>query len=149
MRFRFSSRDQQRGVSLIEVLVAVVVLSLGVLAMAGLQLSSLRGSQGALLRSQAATLTTDMIERMRSNLNNANTYAIAFGAGDPTGTTVRDIDIRDWRARVRSLPGGRGEIEIDLANERAIVRVEWDDRRAGGAQQQVHAVEVRLWNQDL
>jgi type IV pilus assembly protein PilV len=134
---------------LIEVLVAVVVLSLGVLAMAGLQLSGLRTSQGAHYRAQAATLTSDMVERLRSNLPNANTYAFSFGATVPTGSALRDVDIRDWMTRVRTLPAGRGQIVVDTTNERATVSVEWDDRRAGGAQQQVYTVSVRLWNQDL
>lgn len=134
----------QRGVSLIEVLVAIFVLSLGVLAMAGLQLSSMRTSQGALLRSQAATLATDMADRMRANLTGAATYVIGETDADPTGTTIRDVDLRDWRMRVRALPNGRSSVAFN--DPVATIRVVWDDRRAGGGADEALELVVRLRN---
>ncbi len=57
----------QQGTSLFEVLIAVLVLSIGLLGVASLQLYGLRYNQGAYLRSQATMLAYDMVDRMRSN----------------------------------------------------------------------------------
>lgn len=139
---RIGRSHRQRGVSLIEVLIAIFVLSLGVLAMAGLQLSSMRTSQGALLRSQAASLATDMADRMRSNFTGAASYVIGFADADPTGSTVRDVDLRDWRMRVRALPNGRSSVAFN--DPVATIQVRWDDRRAGGGVDETLELVVRL-----
>jgi|GEM_PF-166173 len=68
------SCQNQQGLSLIEVLVAIIVLSIGLLGLAGLQLSSLRNSNSAYLRSQAIVLSGDIIDRMRANI-------VGFNAG--------------------------------------------------------------------
>jgi type IV pilus assembly protein PilV len=58
---------QQEGLTLTEILVAVVVLSIGLLGMAGIQMKGLRGSHNTFLRSQATALATDLAERIRAN----------------------------------------------------------------------------------
>ena len=131
---------------MIEVLVAIVVLSLGLLGMAGLQASGLRTSQSAFYRAQAAQFTNDMAERMRANLGDARNYSIAMGASAPTGTTVRDRDRADWLARLATLPGGDGSIAVDLANNTVTIAVQWDDSRAGGATNANYTLLTRLWN---
>ena len=57
----------QRGVSLLEVLVAVVILSVGLLGLAGLQLSALRNNQSSAERSNAVMLTYSILEAMRAD----------------------------------------------------------------------------------
>jgi type IV pilus assembly protein PilV len=65
---RFSNRDNsQGGFTLLEVLIAIVVLALGLLGLAGLQAASLRNNHSAYLRSQATLLAYDMADRMRAN----------------------------------------------------------------------------------
>jgi type IV pilus assembly protein PilV len=66
-----SLRRRARGVSLIEVLVSLVILSVGVLAVVGLQLVSKRNNADAGQRSIAAQLAYDMAERMRANASTA------------------------------------------------------------------------------
>ena len=66
-RARRSGRAAQRGLGIIEVLVALVVVSLGVLGVAGLQLTGMKHSAGSLYRAQALSLAEDMAERMRLN----------------------------------------------------------------------------------
>ena len=61
------SRAAQRGLTLIEVMVAVLVMSIGLLGMASLQLNALRGNTGAFWRSQATWFAYDMSDRLRSN----------------------------------------------------------------------------------
>ena len=66
-RVRGSERRAQRGLGLIEVLVAVVVVSLGVLGMASLQLTGMKHSTGSYHRANALMLAEDMASRMRIN----------------------------------------------------------------------------------
>jgi len=140
------SRSYQRGLSMIEVLVAVVIISLGLLGMAGLQASGMRTSQSAFYRAQAAQFTNDMAERMRANLGDARNYTLALTATAPTGTSVRDRDRADWLARVATLPAGDGSIAVDLANNTVTIAVQWDDTRAGGAANANYTLVTRLWN---
>lgn len=64
---RIGRRDVQGGVSLIEVLVAVLVFSIGLLGLAALVIVSLRSTQTAYLRTQASVLAQGMADRMRAN----------------------------------------------------------------------------------
>jgi type IV pilus assembly protein PilV len=76
---RPSHHHQQRGVSLIEVLVSLFVISVGLLGIAGLQTASIKESLDSAQRSQAMWLINEMVERMR-----ANPEGQASGYGDTT-----------------------------------------------------------------
>lgn len=60
-------RQSHRGFTLIEVLVTVVVVSIGLLGLAGLQINGLRANLSSEARSKATLLASDIIERMRAN----------------------------------------------------------------------------------
>jgi len=62
-----NSAKKQSGVSLIEVLVAVVLISIGFLAVAKMQVAGMRHSQSAYFSSQATMMLKDITDRMRSN----------------------------------------------------------------------------------
>jgi type IV pilus assembly protein PilV len=64
----------QRGFNLIEVLVALVVLSIGLLGIAGLQLSTIRNTQSSLSRSLATTFMNDLAEKIYANTPGALNY---------------------------------------------------------------------------
>lgn len=141
-------RSRQRGLSMIEVLVAIVVISLGLLGMAGLQAAGLRSSHSALHRAQAAQLANDMAERVRANLGQATSYGLTLADSGPSCAGVCGTDITDWLARLRTLPAGDGAIAVDTANEVVTITVQWDDSRAGGAAAATHTLVTRLWNDD-
>lgn len=152
-----SRRAQQsphtsRGFTLVEVLVAVVVLSIGLLGLAGLQLSSLQANQQAYLRSQATVIGQDIVERMRANRDAAlnGEYDVAMGAGAPGGADVAANDLREWlEALENSLPDGDGEIEVDTDGT-AEVTVQWtervrgDDEGGSGTETMTFSTETRL-----
>ena len=79
--------DRQRGFTLLEVLIAVMLLAVGLLGLAGLQAVSLRNNHSAYLRSQATMLTYEIIDSMRTNRSAAQplpgsirrNYDIAIG----------------------------------------------------------------------
>jgi len=121
---------QQAGLSLVEVLVAVVLLSIGLLGLAGLQASGIRVGQSSTHRSQAAQLAHDMIERMRANAASAGAYNLTLGDAAPACASVAACDLRDWRLRLQSLPSGTGAVTV--SGRQATVLVQWDDSRGAG-----------------
>ena len=79
----------QRGVSLVEALVALVVMSIGMLGIAALYIESVKANRGALLRTQAVALVLDMADRIRANRLARGTYALALGAAPPATAELR------------------------------------------------------------
>ena len=122
----------QRGISLLEVLVAIVILSLGLLGITGLQITGLKNSHTAYLRGQAAQYAYDMIDRMRVNRQAAinGNYNLAMGDSDPACGTLATCDQQEWRGQVRGLPDGNGAIAV--ANGKATVTVQWSEASIGG-----------------
>ena len=84
-----SAHRAQRGTTLIETLVALLVLSIGLLGVAALQITSLQNNRGAHMRSQASVLAYAIADRMRANRNVAlaGGYNVVFGATPTGGTT--------------------------------------------------------------
>ena len=121
---------RQAGLSLVEVLVAVVLLSIGLLGLAGLQASGMRVGQSSIHRSQAAQLAHDMIERLRANVPHAGAYQLGLADAPPACTSVASCDLRDWRARLQALPAGTGAVTV--SGQQATVLVQWDDSRGAG-----------------
>jgi type IV pilus modification protein PilV len=78
-----------QGFSLFEVLIALVVLSVGLLGLASLQTNTLKFNQGAYLRTQATNLAYDMADRMRAN--RAAAIANAYDGVD-YATTLPDCN---------------------------------------------------------
>lgn len=112
---------RQRGVSLLEVLISVVVLSIGMLGLAGLQVVSLKNSTSAYQRGLATMLAYDVIDRMRADLPNCASYAVAMGA-DGAG------DVQNWKDGVKAaLPGGNASVVIAAGT--ATITIRWDDNR--------------------
>jgi type IV pilus assembly protein PilV len=82
------AHTRMAGVSIIEALVALVIISVGMLGIAGLYLTSMQAGRSANLRMQAINLTTDMADHIRSNKRGLPSYkASAADKG-----TVHDCD---------------------------------------------------------
>lgn len=117
MKTRLPSRPQPapckaRGFTLVEVLIALLVLSIGMLGIAALYLESLRASRSALVRTQAVTLAADIADRMRANRDPAGIYDCGgtCEAGEG-GNAIAVADLNAWRAAVEAqLPGGLGSV---------------------------------------
>ena len=141
-----------RGFTLLEVLVALLVLSIGLLGLAGMQTLSLKNNNSALMRSQAVVLAYDAIDLMRSNragaLKGSPEGADSVYTTEPVSTVICGVcssdqqaqnDVVAWKQRIiaMQLPDGEGQIEIsDVPGEGVKVRVgvRWDDNRDGDNQ---------------
>ncbi len=140
----------QRGFSLLEVLVAIVILSIGLLGLAGLQATGLQSNHSAYLRTQASILSYDIIDAMRANRDAARDgfYNRALAAAAPANTTtIANQDVTAWLNNLAaSLPAGDGAISVNAANAiiNVTVTVQWDDSRAGGLTNQPFTLQTRL-----
>lgn len=131
-----------RGFTLVEVLVALVVLAVGMLGMAVLLFEGLQGSRSALERTQALNLASDIAERMRANRAAGRAYDTADGTPDPrldaacedaasacAAPAMAGNDLRRWLDAVAAtLPEGRGDVAIEplaASAHRGRITIRW------------------------
>ncbi len=126
-RYSHSPPNRSAGFTLIEVLIAVLVLSIGLLGLAALQTSGLGMNHSAYLRSQATILAADMADRMRANraglsaYDNTGTTAPTAVAGCTStagcnSTQLAQDDMAAWAADVAAqLPSGVGIVCPDAS----------------------------------
>lgn len=116
------------GFTILEVLIAVIILSVGILGLAGLQAVALRNNHSAFLRSQATMLAYDISDRMRANLTEtqADGYDLAAATQNvncvgTTGCTEAQMaphDIFEWNSAVaNALPNGQAVVCYDTSPE--------------------------------
>lgn len=125
------ARQHQRGASMVELLVSLLIFALGTLGMVGLMSKTIGYSQVSLFRSQATALTDDILDRMRADPANArarlwdNDYDDL--ASSFTGTTIAEKDLADWKTQVETLlPTGRAQIAVNSGV--VTVTIRWDER---------------------
>ena len=143
----FSLTHRQYGFSLLEVLVALLVLSVGLMGLASLQTLGLRQGHAGYLRSQATVLAGDIAERLRANREGAlaGNYDIAAGAEPPDGKGITAVDLAHWKALLAAaLPSGDGEVRCESATSSCQVTVRWLDSRGGGDGKQSLALRTLL-----
>lgn len=150
--------NRQCGFSLIEILISVLILSIGLLGLAGLQLTALRNNTSAYNRSLATNLAYDIGDRMRANkiAANAGAYLTDIGDGPSNagscvatncdGGGMAAFDLDEWKCQLGAynddgactglglkgdLPKGDGQITANGAV--FTVTIMWDDERTDAA----------------
>ena len=117
---------QSRGFSMIEVLITMVILSIGLLGVAGMQVAGLQSNRSAYFRSQATIIAYDMIDRMRTNVDGvtSNLYDALDSANPPStpptcinttsgcsAASLADNDLQEWvDDHLSMLPAGSGSV---------------------------------------
>lgn len=133
-----ASKKTIRGFSLLEVLIALLIFSFGLMGLAALQSFSVKNNQSSSFRSQATALSYMIIDNMRANRPAvltghyyADYEATDCEAADPAGATGAETDLAVWRNNIAcALPGGMGQIRFpDTGTNQVIVSITWDDAR--------------------
>ncbi len=142
-----------RGFTLLEVLIATLVLAVGLLGIAGLQVTGQRSNASSLMRTQATLFATDIAERMRANnlgfragdynLAAATAHAGCTSIAGCTAAEMAENDMSAWSANINNtLPAGVGIVCIDSTP-------------VDGASSTVHACDgngtdyvIKIWWQD-
>ena len=145
-----------RGFSLIETLVAMVVLATGMLGIAALYVESLRAGKSAHSRTLAINLAADMADRIRANRAGRQFYNVAAGnagaipraCGELNGVAAQNctpqemaaFDIWLWKSMVgettqnnyrrMGLPGAAAQIQVNTATQpnSFTIRISWSER---------------------
>jgi type IV pilus assembly protein PilV len=155
MRCRECIRKRHDGFTILEVLVSLVILSIGLLGTAKLMLYSSHANDSAYLRSQATDLAYEILDNMRANRQQAlaGAYTTALGAVpvNPgflclqaiacTQSNLALYDVYTWQERLNAnsgnvpagaLPAGTGSVAITLSGSQttAVITVQWDDSAA-------------------
>lgn len=149
----FTVQRRQRGITLLENLIALVVLSIGLLGHANLQSLGLRTNTHSFWRTQASILAIDMADRMR-----ANSAGIATGAYNDISTLPEDAncidtfctplamaktDARAWQQTLaRELPQGNGSVSGNGAGSLFTITIRWQEIEADGAVTKEFALAV-------
>jgi len=127
------------GFTLVETMVALLVVCVGMLGIAALQGQALVAVGTAIRRSTAIDLAGNMAERIRANRTAGPAYAAAPPAqscadGTPgascTPAQLAALDLADWTAVLaRALPHGRGRVAVDAARHPVgyTIAVSWDE----------------------
>lgn len=141
---RFSRRDANSGFSLIEALIALLILAIGLLGFALLQTMNLRFTQSAQQRTQATNLAYDLLDQMRANRAQAAWYAGSSGAGfeaddvdleeeacqtRPLGAVTLAQSIVRWQCQVVRTLGETANAGVTYNNGTVTVTISWGDER--------------------
>jgi type IV pilus assembly protein PilV len=107
-----------KGVALLEVLVAILLFALGVLALVGLQGALTRAQTDAKIRTDASALASEVIGRMWADLGQLNAY---------NGTDCKSHPrCKSWQDKVtQTLPSGIGTITVTAATSDVAVNITW------------------------
>lgn len=147
-------RFHQRGVGLIEVMVAVLVLSIGFLALAVLEAQALSTNNSAMARSMATMASYSILDAMRADLSNAQggAYNTASGgsivanACPAAGSALASTQINQWCQQLGKTFGATASTKATITCSTSgdcTVAVTFDDSRAGAGGSKTQTVTTR------
>ncbi|WP_411381222.1 type IV pilus modification protein PilV [Pseudomonas sp. MPB26] len=120
----------QVGMTLIEVLVAVLILAVGLLGSAVMQLNALKYTDSARMTSQASFIAYDMLDRIRANSAADYTWGRSERAlANSAYASVRDLDLHDFEANILGFAGEDGKGSVSVSANEVTVSISWDDSR--------------------
>lgn len=146
-----------RGASLVEILVAVLVLSVGLLGLASLQVRALRGSHSSVQRTQAVISAQYLLDLMRvdrqaalrGDYNTPEAPSWLCAAPTPSAPSLASSESQAWFAQVKSQLGRAGDSTtcVRLACDTwglCNVDLRWDDSASAGLPDQRLTLQTRL-----
>jgi type IV pilus assembly protein PilV len=136
---KLTTHNRQRGVSLVESMIALLVISIGLLGIAALQITSMKQNNSALHHSQAVWIGYNIADRIRANftqfdsyagINTDNGYSQDCASGPCSAAQLVVSDAASWATAMQNLPAGLGIISSPTANE-LLIKIMWDDEGTG------------------
>jgi type IV pilus assembly protein PilV len=121
----------QSGMTLIEVLVALLVFSVGILGVAMLQLNALKYTDSSMRSMRVSFIAHDLFERIRANPDVS--YALSSLSQAPTSGNLgvpRQQDLYDFSTQLKRVVGDDAEASIAMAGSTVTLKLNWDDSRA-------------------
>ena len=135
--------NKSQGFSLVEVLIALIIMSVGMLGIAGLYVQSMQAGRTSMLRHHAVTLAGDIADRIRANPLAGDTYTQTSGAdndcvGKDTDCTIDEMaqhDIFLWRSQAQEflpvMADGSEQVQVTF-DESAVpptytITIQWDE----------------------
>ncbi|QJI31102.1 type IV pilus modification protein PilV [Pseudomonas sp. ADAK18] len=128
------SPASQVGMTLIEVLVSVLILAVGLLGAALIQLKALKYTDSSRMTSQASFIAYDMLDRIRAN--SGVDYSWGQLESAPANTvmaSVRDLDLHDFEANILGFAGESAKGSVSINRREVTVSISWDDSRGTNA----------------
>ncbi len=150
---------REHGFSMLEVLITMLIVSFGLLGIAGIIITSVKNNQSSNVRSQASLMVNDILDRMRANRTPAEGPSLPYDllistptatTAPPAGPNIAASDLYSWRtALAATLPSGTGSIKMNPATKNVTVVVQWNDSHGGdrdhaGASTESLTVQARL-----
>ncbi|WP_207061722.1 type IV pilus modification protein PilV [Motiliproteus sp. SC1-56] len=130
-----------KGFTLVEVLVAVLVLSLGILGLIALESMALKNNHSAYQRSQATILAYDLADRVRANRDERGKYIVTIPSGKTHSATtcsscsaegLADNDLVEWSQDIQKLLPG-ASAAVTASGSVFTVTIAWIDNRERGS----------------
>ncbi len=128
---------RQLGFNLVEVLIALIIMSVGMLGIAGLYVQSLQAGRTSMFRHHAITLAGDVADRIRANPGGGATYEgtgadnnCVGGTADCTAAEMAEEDILLWEQQADdTLPNGDVAVDHDDSVDPAeyTITISWDE----------------------
>ncbi len=128
-------KHKQQGFMLLEVLIATAIIGLGLLGVVSLQMTGLRGSESAYLRSQASISAYEILDKIRANRVKAIEGDFNLASVSTIGDLSAPANLIEreryaWLSTVSSvLPDGKGQIQCGN-NAQCTITVQWDNSHA-------------------
>ena len=135
--------SHQRGVGMMEILVALLILAIGVLGFVALQYRALEASAESTNRVQAITIARDLAERIRVNRNAFTTYRTELGTAanqkayktnclttNCSNTDLADFDVSQIVSRATTFGMTMNIMNCTGTNNRSCIYVAWGDSSA-------------------
>lgn len=126
---------EEMGMTLVEVLVALLILALGLLGAGAVQLKALRYTESARMNTQAAFIAAGMLERIRASADQAS-------PGEEVLGNVLARDLAEFASDVASFGGADAKGDVSTAQGLYTVHIAWDDSRASGSSEQLRSLEL-------
>ncbi len=150
---------RQHGFTLLEVLITLVVFSVGLLGIAGLQMTGMKQTHNSHLRSLATTQAMDMADRMRANMEGVENgdydkvYANCNAnceTGECDAAKMAEFDVCEWaKETVAALPSGAARVCLDATPAPTSAATDWSTGFECSGTGNIYAVKIQWTERTL